>query len=157
MAKSKYSFTEAQLREAVWNASSIRQALIYLGVVPEGGNYRVIRNAVEAFDIDTSHFKGQAWNKGRHMGTKTPIEDYLSNKRSITSFRLKARLISAGLKKSTCECCGLSIWMGHPIPLELDHIDSNHTNNSLDNLRVLCPNCHALTANYRGKAKRPRT
>lgn len=48
-----------------------------------------------------------------------------------------------------CEKCNLSNWNGEPIPIELDHIDGNHQNNSLDNLRLLCPNCHAQTATYK--------
>jgi hypothetical protein len=51
-----------------------------------------------------------------------------------------------------CEVCGLSEWMGQPIPLELDHIDGNPDNNRADNLRILCPNCHAQTEFYKGAA-----
>jgi len=52
-----------------------------------------------------------------------------------------------------CSVCNLSEWMGKVIPIELDHIDGNHENNSLDNLRLLCPNCHAQTETYKGKNK----
>lgn len=50
-----------------------------------------------------------------------------------------------------CQCCGLSEWLGEIIPVEIDHIDGNNRNNNLDNLRVLCHNCHALTPTYRGR------
>ncbi len=49
-----------------------------------------------------------------------------------------------------CESCGLSEWLGDPIPLDLDHIDGNPDNNDEDNLRVICPNCHARTETYKG-------
>lgn len=49
-----------------------------------------------------------------------------------------------------CEVCGLSEWMGQSIPLELDHIDGNADNNSPENLRLICPNCHAQTETYKG-------
>lgn len=52
-----------------------------------------------------------------------------------------------------CAECLLSIWNGKPIPIELDHIDGNANNNSLDNLRLLCRNCHAQTPTYGAKNK----
>lgn len=60
----------------------------------------------------------------------------------------KKLLIERGIKENKCECCGLSEWIGKPIPLELHHKDFNHYNNSLDNLQVLCANCHMQAHNY---------
>jgi hypothetical protein len=59
--------------------------------------------------------------------------------------------VEEGLKDHRCEACDLTRWRGRPIPLELDHIDGDRTNNELQNLRLLCPNCHALTPTYRGR------
>ena len=67
---------------------------------------------------------------------------------------MRKRLIIEGLKNHRCECCGLSEWLEEPIPLELDHIDGDHYNNMLENLKILCPNCHAKTPTYRGKNKK---
>jgi MerR HTH family regulatory protein len=50
-----------------------------------------------------------------------------------------------------CEVCGITEWMGRPAPLELDHRNGNPLNNQLDNVRLICPNCHAQTATYKGK------
>ena len=72
-----------------------------------------------------------------------------STYKSTTS--LKSRLIKEGIKEVKCECCGNKEWQGKPIPLELHHIDGNHSNLKLENLQLLCPNCHALTDNYKGK------
>ena len=71
--------------------------------------------------------------------------------RLVKSYRLKRRLIEQGLKETRCELCGLDTWNGQPIPLELDHINGKRDDNRLDNLRVLCPNCHAQTPTYRGR------
>ena len=60
----------------------------------------------------------------------------------------RKRLIEDGLKEAKCECCGLSEWMEKPIPLELHHKDFNHHNNNLDNLQILCSNCHMQAHNY---------
>lgn len=53
-------------------------------------------------------------------------------------------------KGHRCERCGLADWMDQPIPVELDHIDGNSDNNSAENLRLICPNCHAQTETYKG-------
>lgn len=64
---------------------------------------------------------------------------------------IRNRLLSEGIKEHKCECCGLTEWLGHPISLELHHLNGIHTDNRLENLQVLCPNCHAQTDNYSGK------
>ncbi len=84
-------------------------------------------------------------------GPKRNIDEYLNNIQPIQSYKLKSRLFKEELKQKQCESCKLTEWLGKPIPLELDHIDGNNSNNSLNNLRILCPNCHALTPTYRGK------
>ena len=131
-------------------------ALRLLGVVPEGGNYRVLHRAIERLDLDTSHFSSQSWSRGTTVPHRVrPIEDYLSNKQPVQSDRLRRRLVAEGFLERRCSSCRLDLWMDQPIPRELDHIDGNHRNNALDNLRLLCPNCHALTPTFRGKNKRP--
>ena len=64
---------------------------------------------------------------------------------------LKRYLISERTHK--CEECNNSKWLNKPIPLELEHIDGNSENNNLKNLKLLCPNCHALTPTYKGRNK----
>ena len=67
------------------------------------------------------------------------------------TFKLKNRLIKEGIKQNKCEICGVFEWNGLPINCELDHIDGNSRNHQLDNLRILCPNCHSQTKTFRGK------
>lgn len=80
---------------------------------------------------------------------------YFSNKKSISSFKLKNKLFEFKFKEKKCENCKLDTWLDSTIPLELHHIDGNHRNNNLENIQILCPNCHSLTRNYRGKNKKP--
>lgn len=146
-----HKYSETELRQAVKASQSMRQTLLKLGVAPYGGNYNVLRKALKFFSINTSHFSGQAWNKGKQLPVKRHTSDYLSNRFPIQSFKLKNRLIKEGYLESICSHCGLAEWLGKPIPVELDHINGNNKDNRIKNLRLLCPNCHALTSTYRSK------
>ena len=144
-------YTKEEFIKAVETSTSIRQTIMKLGNIPAGGNYASFHNFVQKHSIDTSHFLGQGSNKGKYFGPKRPIEDYLSNKHTIQSHKLKNRLLKEGMFDKKCYSCNRTTWNDKPIPLELEHIDGNHKNNNLDNLTLLCPNCHALTSTYRGK------
>ncbi len=82
------------------------------------------------------------------------LEDILKENTVYGSTLLKKRLINEGLKENKCEKCGISEWNNKPITLELHHINGNRYDNRLENLQILCPNCHALTPNYRSSYKR---
>ena len=148
--------TREEIESAAAKSSSIAGVCRLLKLVPSGGNYRIIHNAIEKYKIDTSHFTGQGWNinlKFKPFEGKK-IEEILVKNSTYQSYKLKKRLIAEGIKKSVCESCGQSEWLEQPIPLELHHINGNNSDNRLENLRLLCPNCHALTDSYRGKNKR---
>ena len=144
-------YDQRQLEEAVKKSTSLRQVLEVLGVAPYGGNYDVLRRAIRHFNVDVSHFTGQSWSKGKSLGPKHPLHRFLNNELRIASFKLKNRLLAEGILKPQCSSCERSEWLDQPIPLELDHINGNRSDNRLINLRLLCPNCHALTPTYRGK------
>lgn len=154
--KSK-KWNDEQLIDAVQNNLSIAAVIKSLGLVCAGGNYTTIHNRIEALGLDTSHFTGRGWNVGerfRPPKEATPIEEVLvENSRFVNSNHLRKRILQEGLKEARCEICGLSEWRGKPIRLEIHHINANHKDNRLENLMILCPNCHSLTDNYRGKAK----
>lgn len=150
----RHSYTLDEFKESVLNSNSIAQVLNKLGLSPKGGNYRVFKKLQKLYNIDTSHFTGQGHLKGKtnNFNTKS-LSEILVKDYEYNSHTLRKRLIKEGLKEHKCECCGLYEWLGDPIPLELDHIDGDHSNNTLINLKILCPNCHAKTPTYRGKNK----
>jgi hypothetical protein len=153
---SKPNYSTDEFIEAVKSSTSIRQVLSKLGLKEAGGNYSIAKNRIKNLGLDTSHFGGgQAWRKGKKFGPKRPITELLvlDSKHPYQSFKLKNRLLAEGIKLHKCECCGLTEWNGKSAPLELDHINGINYDNRLENLRLLCPNCHAQTDTYRGKNK----
>ena len=85
------------------------------------------------------------------MGIKFTLEQILVNPSNYQSNKLRKQLLKHDVKQHQCEVCGLIEWMDKPIPLEVNHINGNKHDNRLENLEIICPNCHAQTDTYRGK------
>ena len=151
---SKYTYTDEEFTTAVESSLSIAEVCRKLGIKAVGGNYATVKNKITKLNLDISHFTGKAWNQGLRYQILVPaksLEDILKENSPYQSYRLAKRLIKEGLKEHRCECCNVVEWLGQPIKLELHHINGNHNDNRLENLQLLCPNCHAYTDNYRGK------
>ena len=151
----KSQYTKEDFIKAVAENKSVAGVLRQLGLRPIGGNYKTVHHLIKEYELDTSHFTGQGWNVGLGFKPQKSIADndiFVKESSYRCSWRLRERYKKAtGI--SYCEECQLSEWLGNPIPLEIHHINGNNTDNRLDNLKLLCPNCHALTSNYRGRAQ----
>lgn len=147
-------WTIEQLKSATEKSTSIRQILHILGLREAGGNYYQISKYLKELQIDIKHLKGRGWNKGL-KGISHPqvdLKEILILNSNFQSFKLKKRLFSAKLKKEQCEeCSWAKMSKDGRIPLELDHINGNSKDNRLENLRILCPNCHSLKPTHRGR------
>ncbi len=135
----------------------MREIIGRLGLVPRGGNYATVKKHLRELGIDTSHLKGRASNKGLKITTSPGrlLQEILRQGVYYKSFDLKVRLFRAGLKPQRCEECG---WVestpdGH-LPLEIHHINGDPTDNRVENLLILCPNCHSLKPNYRSRIRK---
>lgn len=98
-------------------------------------------------------YKGNKAGKGttKARNDYMPLEQYLLKSADIQTNKVRVKLLREGYKEHRCEHCGLTTWLGNPIPLEVHHKDGNRHNNVLENYELLCPNCHAFTESYRGK------
>lgn len=145
MSIAKYKqISLSSLKELVVTVTSYSELMRKLGYKGMGIQPQ-LKSYLEENGIDTSHFKGHAWNKGLSQ-----VKENRPKKSQINSF--KKRLIQE--RGHQCEQCKNINWLDKPIPLQLHHIDGNHYNNNLNNLQLLCPNCHALTDTYCGKNRR---
>ena len=146
-------YTEQRLRDAVKTSTSIRQVLKKLGLAEAGGNYATIQEKIREYALDTSHFLGKRWKKGsaKPVFQSKPLQEILIKSSSYQSFKLKIRLIEEGIKEEQCERCRRFFWNGEKIPLELHHKNGDRRDNRIENLEILCPNCHAQTETYRAK------
>jgi Zn finger protein HypA/HybF involved in hydrogenase expression len=150
-------WTEADLVKAVNNSISKRQVLQKLGLVEAGGNYAQITKYILVYKINTDHFLGRGANKGRKLSRKNvySMNEILVKNSTFQSFKLKKRLFKEKIKTPKCEICGWAkVSVDGRIPLELDHINGDHSDNRIENLRILCPNCHSLQPTHRGRNKK---
>lgn len=150
----QFTYTDDELRQAVRDSISIRQVIFTVTHKISKSAYNHVLKRMVDLDVDISHFLGQRHNKVnqcRHISN----EDLFVNGRKRGD--IKKRLFSEDIKERKCEWCGLAEWRDQPISLELDHIDGDVLNNLVENLRILCPNCHAQTSTYRGRNKHKST
>jgi hypothetical protein len=152
-ARNLRDVTDEELLAAVPLSRSLRQVLLAVGAGESQQSYEELRERLRVADADTAHFVGRSWRRGSKSAAKAapPLEELLVIGSSVRTGILKRRLIAAGLLGELCDTCKRTEWNGWPIPLELDHINGRREDNRLENLRLLCPNCHAQTPTYRGR------
>lgn len=149
--------TTEQFQKRVNSCTSIADIARSFDFAVSASIYRMIYARVARDGIDISHIpKGVDANKGRIFDTRrVSLDVYLIDGSNIKSSELKRRLIRDGKMFDVCVKCGLGDeWNGEPISLQLDHINGKRDDNRLENLRILCPNCHSQTPTFCGRHKR---
>lgn len=149
-------YTKEVLADAASRCTSIRGVLRELGISPNSGGMSAhVKKRIKLFEIDTSHFYRQGWNKGkpsleRLTWQRVLVVDRRGNIKEDSQV-LRRAMIESGIEYR-CEDCGCPpVWNGKPLTLEADHKNGNNTDNRKENLRFLCLNCHSQTDNFRSK------
>lgn len=154
MRKSKvYQVSNEEFIALVKSSSNYSECLRKLGLSTNGGSsLDVLKRRIQELNCSVNHFE---YHKSSNAGIKTPLKVILVENSSYTNTNaLKKRLIKEGLVENKCSICGqLPIWNNQPLVLQLDHINGNNRDNRIENLRLVCPNCHSQTGTYSGKNK----
>ena len=134
------------LSEAILDTGSMRSAAAKLQM-----NFQTFRKYTKRFGLWKSNQSGKGLVR-KTPTNATPLEEILKGMHpNCSRGALKRRLFKAGLKKNECETCGLSEWLGKPITIHIDHKNGSSWDHRLENLRMLCPNCHSQTPTYCGR------
>lgn len=138
-------FTKEEIEQFAKESTSYAQLAnkVGYGHVNGGSAIRTVHDMVEELSIDTSHFKGQGWKRDNFDYSRFRYGNKIKSSEALYAI--------AAIRGNKCECCGLTEWRGQPIALEVHHIDGQDLNSDLNNLQLLCPNCHSLTDNYKGR------
>lgn len=153
----KRKYRDFELIAAVKTSSSIAQVLKKLNMNPTGANYKSMHINFKKLKIDVSHFlgKGHLKNKRHNWTFKKSLQEILiENSHYTNSSYLKKRLLNEGVFENKCYICGMiPIWNGASLTMILDHINGINTDNRIENLRLVCPNCNSQLNTHAGKNK----
>lgn len=150
MALQKY--TKEWLEELCASSYSYAEVLRKAGRAQAGGSQETLKKKIVEFGIDVSHFTGQRWKTESNFEEKYTKETLFVKGNQVSNLTLRRYIEKYKLLPYICSCCGCNgSWMGGILSLQLHHKDGDRTNNEVDNLTYLCPNCHAITDSYGGK------
>ncbi len=154
----RHKWTEEQFRIAVASSESIAQVVRALGLAVAGGSYETVKRYITVWELDVSHFTGQAWLGTRPWAAgpnqRYTLETIFCERSTYPTSQLLKIILRERYRERRCEGCGLTEWLGQSIAIEVDHVNGVNNDHRLANLRLLCPNCHALTPTWRGRANR---
>lgn len=149
----KYDWSKENIEKAVKDSDSYSETLRKMNIPIQGCNSNTLKKKIEEYNIDIQHFTFKKQYKEGLVNFKyIESSEYLGTDKHIQTSKLKDKLLKEGLKQNKCEICGITEWMNKPIVCQLHHINGNNDDNRLENLQMLCPNCHSQTENYCGNA-----
>ncbi|WP_028804762.1 HNH endonuclease signature motif containing protein [Streptomyces sp. 142MFCol3.1] len=153
LATNQVRHTEERLRAAVDVSASVTDVVRHLGLSQVGGNQAHVARRITALGMDTSHFTTA--RRGAPRGSLgSPLALRPPEAGRIPGRRLRRELLRLGVDERCAQCGTGPVWNDRPLTLEVDHVNGHWWDNRPENLRLLCPNCHAVTDTYRGRKRR---
>jgi hypothetical protein len=146
-------YTKETLQKAVSESTSYGEVLSSFSLREAGGNYKLLKDYISIWNIDTSHFPSASERAKKIIAPKAiDLSLVMTENSSYHRSHLKERLYKENIKQRTCEMCDQGeIWNGKKMSLILDHINGIFNDNRLENLRIVCPNCNATLDTHCGK------
>ena len=141
-------WTDEKLIEAVKNSKTISETVRNIGLKSgNSGNHQTVRRRISELNIDISHFYENMYHPPSNK--ERSLKDVLvKNSTYVSTQSLKKKILKSKLLEYKCYECGIIEWRNKQLNLELDHINGIRDDNRIENLRLLCPNCHSQTATY---------
>ncbi|MFD8422317.1 HNH endonuclease [Streptomyces sp. NPDC059466] len=156
----RLAIPEDRLRDLVEHCTSYADVMRGLGLEVNDTNHRRIRRAVTRIGLGTSHFKRRSWGRPADPAPAERASKVLAVLPEAAGrtnrTQLHRALTEIGVPYLCVTCGNTGEWLGRPITLQIDHVDGNWRDNRRENLRYLCPNCHALTATWCRRSVRGR-
>lgn len=143
----------------VFNKSnSISEIIKHFKLNQCGAQYDAVNNKIELLNLDKHKFDKTKWVQKVHLFNTIPLDKILVKESTyLNTTTLKERLLKEGKLIYNCAICNINDWLNKKLSLQLDHINGDRYDNRLENLRLLCPNCHSQSDTYAGKNKRKHT
>jgi DNA-directed RNA polymerase subunit RPC12/RpoP len=152
---SRRTWNKEEFVVAVATSTTILEVLTKLNLSINHGNYVTFHKYSRLWNVDVSHFVGSRKGLATQWGTESVLlEQVLVENSFYSKIRLKKRLIKEGLLPYRCAECGIHEWRDKSLVLQLEHRNGNTFDNRLENLCLLCPNCHSQTNTYAGRNRR---
>ena len=149
------NFSDEQFSNIVRNSVSFVEVRNKIGYKPTSHFVSpAIKNRIIELNLDISHFVPSATRRKKVPYKKYTMDEILvENSKYCGSTALKKRLISANYMENVCACCGLKTWDGRDLALQVHHVNGVNNDNRIENLQLLCPNCHSQTDFFGGRSK----
>lgn len=148
-----------EFTEIINTSNTMSEVLRRFNLESKGNNHLTVKERAKKEGISLDGLRERYIQFQREnaikRSNKTSLELILVENRIYNGSKLRKRLVEASYIEDKCSNCGIdAIWDGKPLSLQLDHINGIHSDNRLENLRLLCPNCHSQTENFSGKSKK---
>lgn len=147
------NISQEEFTKIYMNSKSYADVCKALSLRVQGSNYRTIKKRAKQYNLPEIKYDFSSQeHKDKFIRKGVSLDTILVENSNYSSNELKKKLIKLNILENICSKCNLKdTWLGEPITLQLDHINGNSRDNRLNNLRLLCPNCHSQTPTFSGK------